>query len=251
MGTENQNRTGGTNMVSRIAILTDVHGNAPALRAVIADMDREGGIEHVYCIGDMVDIGPDSNEVLSLLCARDDVTMLMGNHDQYVLAAAGGRDLEIPAQVREHAKWIAERLDPRFIPVLAALPLQLTVHHGGRTLLLLHYHLTATNQFASIEWEPSLASLEERYRSITADAVCFGHHHPVHLLRSERRVYLNPGALGCCDRPVARYGILTLDPNRVEVELREVPYDNRDFLASYDRLEVPAREFILKVFHGH
>jgi hypothetical protein len=83
-----------------------------------------------------------------------------------------------------------------------------------------------------------------------ADVVCFGHHHVVHRFQSERRLYLNPGAMRCCDRPGARYGILDLAGPQVKAELREVPDDNSAFLASYGRLGMPAREFILAAFHG-
>jgi hypothetical protein len=81
--------------------------------------------------------------------------------------------------------------------------------------------------------------------------VCFGHHHPVHLFRSASRLYLNPGALGCNDRPEARYALLTIDRERVDVQFRAVPYDNRAFLDSYQALNVPAGEFILQLFHGN
>lgn len=88
-------------MAEKVAILTDIHGNAPALRAVLADLDTQPEIAHTYCLGDMVNIGPDSNEVLELLCARRDLTMLVGNHDQYVLALATGRDPGVSGDVKE------------------------------------------------------------------------------------------------------------------------------------------------------
>ncbi len=238
-------------MAGKVAILTDIHGNAPALEAVLDDIHRRGEIDHIYCLGDMVSIGPDVNEVLAMLCALPNLSMLTGNHEQYVLALAQGRNPGLTGEELEHQQWIAARLAPRFIPVLANLPWSLVVHHAGRRLLLQHYHLIDGNRFAPIDREPSLEKLEALYSESEADVVCFGHHHPVHLFRSKRRVYVNPGSLGCCDRPVARYGILDLSGDGVAVDLREVPYDNRAFLASYERLQVPAREIILKVFHGN
>lgn len=229
--------------------MTDVHGNIDALQAAIDDIDGRA-INHVYCLGDMISIGPFSNEVLGLLLAREDVTMLIGNHEEAILAVLDGRDPGSPGTERLHHQWIASRLDPAFAPILRALPRVLTVEHAGRRLLLLHYHLDENGLFAPYDREPSVEKLETIYAHTEADAVCFGHHHPVHFFRSATRVYVNPGSLGCASEPVARYAILSCGANGVEVELRSVPYDNRAFLESYRRLDVPAGEFILDLFHG-
>ena len=176
--------------------------------------------------------------------------MVTGNHDQYVLALATGEDPGLKGEELEHQRWIAERLDHRFVPLLADLPWSLRVTHQGKQLLLQHYHLTGGG-FAPVDRAPSLAKLEALYHDDPADAVCFGHHHVVHHFQSGTRLYVNPGALGCCDRPVARYGLLHTAGPEVRVELREAAYDNGAFLASYERLGVPARSFILKAFHGN
>lgn len=41
-----------------IAIITDIHENAPALRVVLAEIDNKKDVEHIYCLGDMIGIGP-------------------------------------------------------------------------------------------------------------------------------------------------------------------------------------------------
>lgn len=53
----------------KIGVITDIHGNAPALKAVLNKLDKRRDIEHIYCLGDMVGIGPDTNEVLKILFA--------------------------------------------------------------------------------------------------------------------------------------------------------------------------------------
>lgn len=82
------------------------------------------------------------------------------------------------------------------------------------------------------------------------ELVCFGHHHIVHEFKGRNRLYLNPGSLGCYHKPLARYGIVEVTQEGIAYRLREVPYDNRAFLASYRTLGVPDGELILKVFHG-
>jgi putative phosphoesterase len=234
--------------MSRIAVFTDVHGNQAALAAVLQEIDQlPQPVDQIYCLGDLVAIGPDTNEVLATLFARPDIAMVRGNHDDAVLAILSGRVLRGHEMAAEHHRWIAARLNPAFVPRLAALPYTLVHKAAGKTVLLEHYHQTAPGEFAPIDRSPSAQSLDARYEGVAADAVCFGHHHPLHYFRSPRRVYVNPGALGCCDRPVARYALLDLSGPEIRVDLREVPYDDRAFRDSYERLQVPDAEFILRV----
>jgi diadenosine tetraphosphatase ApaH/serine/threonine PP2A family protein phosphatase len=65
------------------AVISDVHANAAALRAVLADIDRRG-IKRVICLGDTVGYGPDPLECVDLIRERCDWA-LMGNHDYGVL----------------------------------------------------------------------------------------------------------------------------------------------------------------------
>lgn len=57
-------------MSTKVAIITDIHGNNPALQAVLKDIDSQSDVEHIYCLGDMVAIGPDTNAVLAALFER-------------------------------------------------------------------------------------------------------------------------------------------------------------------------------------
>ncbi|HWW43426.1 metallophosphoesterase family protein, partial [Pedobacter sp.] len=47
----------------KIAVFSDVHGNLPALEAVLEDMERRGA-DQIYCLGDLVDFAPWNNEVI-------------------------------------------------------------------------------------------------------------------------------------------------------------------------------------------
>lgn len=48
----------------RIAIISDIHGNLPALRAVLNDIESRA-IDQIVCLGDLVDFAPWSNEVIN------------------------------------------------------------------------------------------------------------------------------------------------------------------------------------------
>ncbi len=68
---------------SRAAVISDIHGNLPALEAVLADV-RRAGIDVVWCLGDLVGYGAQPNECVALAAEACDVC-LVGNHDLVVL----------------------------------------------------------------------------------------------------------------------------------------------------------------------
>jgi predicted phosphodiesterase len=75
------------NIPGRFAVFSDVHGNLPALEAILADIER-GGITDVLCLGDLVGYGPYPNEVAALVRERG-IPCLMGNYDQGLGFATG------------------------------------------------------------------------------------------------------------------------------------------------------------------
>lgn len=73
-------------MIMKYAIITDIHGNSSALKAVLDDIANKN-IDHIICLGDMVGIGPDSNEVLEIITSRKNIFLNPGslgcNHKPY------------------------------------------------------------------------------------------------------------------------------------------------------------------------
>ncbi|SFG16264.1 metallophosphoesterase family protein [Sporolactobacillus nakayamae] len=242
----------------KIAVITDIHGNAPALLAALAEIDQ-AHVSRIYCLGDMIGIGPDSNEVLGILFNRKDVSLITGNHDEGVLALIHGQPYpKSHEDTRNHHQWIADRLDPTFVARLDSLPRVIDTMLMGHSILFTHYHieqekLSATfyeDPFSPIV-QPTLENMERLYGDCHQELICFGHHHPTHFFTGKHSTYLNPGSLGCTPGPYARYASVTVTQEKIEIELRKVAYDNTAFLAAYEKLNVPDRQFILKVFHGN
>jgi len=242
----------------KFAVITDIHGNAPALKAVLEEIDKKQDVEHIFCLGDMIAIGPNTNEVLHILFSRANVSMVTGNHDEAVLTLI--REEEYPVShrhVKEHHFWIAERMDRSFVPKLELLPRTIRKNVAGDSILFTHYHIESSklnehisrDPFSPIV-QPSLSNLEALFADCNAKLICFGHHHPTHYFKGEKTIFLNPGSLGCNNKPIARYAIVSVEHNHIEISLEEVVYDNSSFLLSYGQLQVPDRDFILQTFHG-
>lgn len=237
-------------MSHSIAVITDVHGNYPALKAVLDYIDNFEDVEHIYCLGDMIALGPNTNEVLSELFGRSDISMILGNHEDAVLQILNGKKTDEDEEAYLHHKWVGQGMDENFAERLKNLPRWLTVRHYGRTFRFVHYHLDRKEQFIPVDGNPTSDKLDALYTGEDIQLVGFGHHHPIHLLYSPNRIYLNPGALGCSREPEARYGIVEITADALKVRLGQVPYDNTEFLKLYEKLQVPARDLILRMFHS-
>src|SRR5215210_8057594 len=127
--------------MDRVAVITDIHGNLPALEAALRRIE-ELGIERVYCGGDLVGYGPHPNEVCALI-ERRGVATIYGNYD-YAIA----RDLDdcgcayVTAHDRElgqgSVEWTLAHTDQRSKDFMRALPFDLRFTVGDSAIHLVH-----------------------------------------------------------------------------------------------------------------
>jgi predicted phosphodiesterase len=118
------------------AIISDIHANLEALRAVLEDID-ERGIEEIICCGDVVGYGPDPNECLGIVRSRN-IKHAMGNHD-YLVASEENFQYHIyklNKRTQEMFRWTSSKLSQDEKDYLGSLPFLLEfddflVSHGS------------------------------------------------------------------------------------------------------------------------
>lgn len=238
----------------KIGVIADIHGNASALKAVLNEFDKRQDIEHIYCLGDMIGIGPDTNEVLKILFARRDVSMITGNHVEAVLAILKGEEHPFShSHAKEHHQWIGNNMEKGFISKLERLPRTIAITIEGMSILFIHYHIEQTKLNKHISKDPFSRIVEPSLdnKGNEENLICFGHHHPLHFFEGKDTIFLNPGSLGCNSKPTASYSVVDIEKGKIKISLEEAPYDNSKFLESYELLQVPQRDFLIKVFHGN
>ncbi len=105
----------------RVAALYDIHGNLPALEAVLREIGQTG-VDQIIVGGDVVP-GPMPRECLASLLSLDvPVHCIQGNGERLVLAAIAGGDIsEVPEPHRPAIRWVAEQIQPDCEQVLARL----------------------------------------------------------------------------------------------------------------------------------
>src|SRR2546423_11744096 len=108
--------------VRRLAAIYDIHGNLPALEAVVEEI-RAAGVDHVVVGGDVIP-GPMPREALACLADLNiPATLIMGNGDREVLEyRKGSESAVVPEQFREMMRWVASSLDEDLVKWISAWP---------------------------------------------------------------------------------------------------------------------------------
>ncbi|WP_406944305.1 metallophosphoesterase family protein [Halobacillus sp. SY10] len=241
--------------MKRLAVLTDVHGNIYALKAALRDI-KEQRVDHLFCMGDLIGIGPFSNQVCEYFYSLKDTEIVRGNHDEAVLALMNGNPYpESRIDVKEHHQWIADRLYKRYANWLESLPRQVNTKIEARTFQFTHYPMDSKSSQQPISEDPFdqlVPPNEENFSQLdeleAETVVCFGHDHDVHHFSMNERVFFNPGSLGCYDEPYARYGIIEIDGRKVRFIKRKVPYPMDTYVEYLNQIDFPRKEVILKIF---
>jgi predicted phosphodiesterase len=219
----------------RLAVIADMHGNLPALEAVLADIARRG-IDRIVNLGDCVSGPLWPHETCVLLMARGFPTV-RGNHDRWVATFApadlGPSDRYTQGQLDEtQRRWLGDlpatlRLDPDI----------LAVH--GRPDDDNNYLLEDIEQGRLVRAPADM--IARRLGRTDAALVLCGHSHQQHMIRlPDGPLVLNPGSVGLpayrdpegvahvseVGSPHARYALVDRDDGAMTIELVALDYDH-------------------------
>lgn len=244
----------------KMAVIADIHGNLEALEAVWEDANRDGANSFICC-GDLVDYGPDPNEVVDRIKAAK-IPCVLGNHDRAVgesfpledQRTAPGRDRSIELAC---LKWTRGRCNGVTKAFLRSLPPTLSIEQGGLRILVVHATPRSVDDYL---W-PENGEGWRKLHGTTAgyDLVLLGHTHTPLIRTMGDTLYLNPGSVGKPKGgdPRANYAIIigswvgsetahTARGNgslskaaRPDVELRKVAYDAERTAARMQQYGLP------------
>ena len=216
----------GSPSVNRVAALYDIHGNLPALEAVLDEV-LAAGVDRVVIGGDVVP-GPLSGECLERLEALSlPVDVLSGNGEADLVALDGGTmPGRVPEAVHPVLEWVRERLGSRRIGRLADWPatVALRVRGLGRVLFC---HATPRDDHTIFTVRTPEATLRPFFEGVGADVVVCGHTHmPFDRRVGDTRV-VNAGSVGLPFGSSEAHWLL-LGPG---VTPRSTPYDIHEAMA--------------------
>lgn len=240
----------------RVAAIYDIHGNLPALEAVLQDI-RQADVDQVVVGGDVVP-GPMSRETLRRLLDLDlPVQFIHGNGELAMLAQMAATEADAvtywgttsgappPEPFRAVYRWTAQQLQPEYEPVLASWPKTLRLEIGGLGEVLF-CHSTPRSETEIFTRLTPAERLVPLFEGLQVSVVVCGHTHMQFDRMIGRTRVVNAGSVG---EPYGQQGAdwLLLGPN---VELRHTPYD---LTAAAERIRATqyprAQEFAHDVLH--
>jgi predicted phosphodiesterase len=233
----------------RIAVISDTHGNLPALEAALDAITR-GGYDELIHAGDAIGIGPCPEDCVALLAATPRTRCVQGNHEAWLLVGQAAR---LPrwigrANIR-HLEWTWARIPSELRAAIAQWPYILTNSYAGVTASFLHYARDSANANFRHAAQPTAAALERIFGACPGELVCFGHdHRPTDI--QGRIHYLNPGSLGLNRGAIARYLVIEFHRGEYRVQREQVEYSDNALWSQFVARSVPERDAINREFFG-
>ena len=248
----------------RIAIFSDIHGNLPALDAVLTDIERAGGVDETWVLGDMLGLGPHPVQVWHRLMALPNARFVRGNCDRYLVT--GDRPYPSIADVEVDPSMIQ-----RIVEVTGSLAwsqgacsvegcrewlAELPVEHRtelpeGARVLCAHAspgHDDGPGLSNDRPFE-MLASLLDGCR---VDLVFAGHTHRTLDVHIRRTHVVNVGSVSNPLLPDLRasWALLIADEEGYAVEFHRAEYDTQSVIDDLERLQHPGRRWISAHLRG-
>ena len=246
----------------RLALLSDVHGNAIALDAVLADIARRGGVDEFIFLGDQVAIGPDPVGVLERIATLPVARCVRGNTDRYLLT--GERPIHTFGATTE-AEKVAMRIElansfswtqgyitaAGWFEWIARLPFEIGFALPDGTRLVGVHGTHRADDENTLRPEASDAELVELLDGVDAELVCAGHTHlALDRALGDRLRLVNPGCVSNPIRPdggLASYALVEADAAGYGVQTLRVDYDHDAFEDSLRRAHHPATEYLIRL----
>jgi len=205
----------------RVAILSDIHGNAVALEACLADLALAGGADRIVAAGDLCMDGPRPRKVLRRL-KEAGAHVVRGNTDRMIA-------LDDPAAYDEEDRaaiiWQRGALGQDWVAWLGAAPMTVAIGTGPDGLLITH--ATPKRDDEHVWPDAGDEQLEAITAGVTQRTIAFGHlHYPyVRVWRDRMLVNVASAGLPKDGDPRAHYVILTQQSGGWSVRSRRVAFD--------------------------
>ena len=248
----------------RLAIMSDVHGNPIALDAVLEDVERRGGVDEYWVLGDIVALGHDPVTVLERLSALPRMRCVRGNTERYVCtgdrpppslhqARVDPSRLPILVEVAGTFAWTQGAVTQAgWLEWLSGLPMEVeTTLPDGTKALGVH---AAPGRDDGIGFYPGLtgAEMQQFLGDCDAGLVFVGHsHQAMDVMVGGTRV-VNAGSVSNPFPPDLRasYVLLEADSSGYRVEHCQVDHDREQAIAAVERLRHPGARFVVELLRG-
>lgn len=240
----------------RIALISDIHGNAVALETVLEDLKTEH-IDHIACLGDVASGGPQPRRVIAHLQTHKCLTVL-GNMDTWCLAPQPTRGTSKNAQRGDAVRyWVVDQLTSDDLNFLGTFQATLNIPLADDTHLLCYHGCPESNE-QGISSRTTEENLVRRLSDYQALVFAGGHSHRQMIRRYGESLLLNPGSVGAPSvlrnqsrsSAWAEYGIVDWNQGHLHTELRRIPIDTHRMAKAVHESGMPHPNWWLQSKYG-
>jgi putative phosphoesterase len=239
----------------RIALVSDLHGNAVALRAVLADI-RSGGVDRIVCLGDIATLGPEPAAVIDMVRGMG-CPCILGNHDAFLLQPDLIATYTQTGIVVDSVNWCREQLSPEDLAFLSGFADQLDITIEGSTLQC--HHGSPRSHMDDILPTATDSELDWMLEGFTADLMAVGHTHIQMILQHRGTMIVNPGSVGLPFKEYARkqaptlldgadYATIESTNGILSVSLKNIPLDQSALVQAAEASDIPLRPWLLEQY---
>lgn len=244
----------------RLAILSDIHGNAYALDMALADL-QENPADALVCLGDAVQGGAQPAETVQRLRSLP-IPIVMGNADAWLLSGqeTGAENISPERLIKMQAvrEWSLSKLSEADKAFIGSFLPTVTIPLSD-TKKLLCYHGSPASFDQVLLPDTSYETLLNALGGDSDTLYCGGHTHVQFLRRVRDTFHFNPGSIGLAyshHQPddafradtIAEYAVLTVENDRVALEFRRVPYAVDAVIEIYRRSGRPFADDAIKQY---
>lgn len=228
----------------RVGLISDIHGNLPALQAVLAHA-RMHEVDAIWNLGDMVGYGAEPDQVVRLL-RKEGITSIRGNFDSKALKIprkkSKWRETKFP-DIFLAMYWAYENLSAPSREYLKELPKDISMRLGATRILLTHASPASRSERLTMETPAN--RLQELLSEAQAQIVCCGHSHESFFRKVGNGYFINPGSVGRANDGDYRasYALLELDADM----LKEIPAGKIALEVRHHRLDYDLDRAVMEI----
>ncbi len=213
--------------MDQIALISDIHGNIPALEAVLRDIKKRK-IKRIFCLGDMVGKGPYPEKAIDI-CRGECEKVIIGNWEEAI-------NINPINPAHQIIKWQKQRLDEERINYIKNLPNSIEFRLSGKKIRL--YHASHIGTMHRIQRNASNDEQLEMFTctgftgyALELDIIGYADIHIVFLKQFREKILFNTGSVGNpLDYPQASYAVVegNYEHDKADtfaINIIRVPYD--------------------------
>ncbi|WP_077211266.1 metallophosphoesterase family protein [Bacillus dakarensis] len=229
----------------KYAFISDIHGNAVALEAVLQDIEDQN-VDEIVVLGDLCYRGPQPKESLQLIRSLDS-KVVKGNADEWVVR--GVHKGEVPDDALEmmniEREWTLSKLDDLDISYLEKLPHGLSLQAEDKTIQV--FHATADSLFDIVLPDADNETITKKMMKADGQVYVYGHIHNPFIRSIDGKMLINTGSVGLPfdGLPKASYAIVEIESGKLRASIERVDFDIEKAAALYSEKGYPNAEQLI------